>query len=220
MAAFNRTIEIGKFFKRDIESPDYVKQARFIVVDPATGKLQTGLDDLGIGYFETCTGAPLRPVAVDMILAPLTPYQAIIACLALCAKYQCRVIGCESNAYQSTYLYWFDFVCKQLGISNLHFVEIYTNDQSKNARVRGVIKSFVAHEIETTENTHSAIIKQAVEYDFTKTKNKDEALDLCAMAGVMVRNYQALCESMDPAGITLSNGVPASVVDVEDNCAF
>jgi len=220
MAAFNRTIEIGKFFKRDIEAPEYVKQARFIVVDPATGKLQEGLDDLGIGYFETCTEAPLRPVAVDMILAPLTPYQAIITCLALCAKYQCRVIGCESNAYQSTYLFWFDHICQQLGITNLHFVEIYTNDQSKNARVRSVIKSFVAHEIETTEATHSAIIKQAVEYDFTKTKNKDEALDLCAMAQAMVKNYQALCEAMDPAGATFSKRNSEGVVGVEDNCSF
>ena len=220
MAAFNRTVDISKFQKRDIDAPEYVKQARFIVVDPATGKLQAGLDDLGIGYFETCTEAPLRPVAVDMILAPLTPYQAIIACLAFCAKYNCRVIGCESNAYQSTYLFWFDFVCKQLNITNIHFVEIYTNDQSKNARVRSVIKAFVAHELETTENTHSAILKQVVDYDFTKTKNKDEALDLCAMATAMVKNYQALCESMDPAGATFGRNPSPGVASVENNCSF
>jgi len=220
LAAFNQQVDISKFVCRDVDDPAYVKMARFIVIDPATGKAGTGLDDVGIGYFETCSEAPIRPVSVEMILEPLSPYQAIISSLVLCAKYGCRVIGCEANAYQSTYLFWFNHVCQHLGISNLHFVELYTNTQSKNARVKDVIKAFIAHEIETTRATHSAIIKQAVEYDFTKTKNKDEALDLCAFAGAMVKNYQALCEALDPVGATFSAGGTDHVLALEDNCSF
>ena len=218
LAAFNRTVDLAAFQQRDINDPGYVRMARFIVIDPATGK--AGGDDVGVGYFETCSEAPKRPVAVEMLLKPITPYQAIIAALVMCAKYNCRVIGVESNAYQSTYLFWFNFVCEQLGISNIHCVELYTNTQSKNARVQSVIKSFVAHELETSENTHSAVIKQAVEYDPTKTKNKDEALDLCAFATAMVQNHQALCEALDPAGASWGTDKSEGVAALEDSCSF
>ena len=218
LAAFNRTVDLAAFQQRDINDPSYVRMARFIVIDPATGK--AGGDDVGVGYFETCSEAPKRPVAVEMLLKPITPYQAIIAALVMCAKYNCRVIGVESNAYQSTYLFWFNFVCEQLGISNIHCVELYTNTQSKNARVQSVIKSFVAHELETSENTHSAVIKQAVEYDPTKTKNKDEALDLCAFATAMVQNHQALCEALDPAGASWGTDKSEGVAALEDSCPF
>ena len=218
LAAFNRTVDLAAFQQRDINDSSYVRMARFIVIDPATGK--AGGDDVGVGYFETCTEAPKRPIAVEMLLAPITPYQAIIAALVMCAKHNCRVLGVESNAYQSTYLFWFNFVCEQLGISNIHCVELYTNTQSKNARVQSVIKSFVAHELETSENTHSAIIKQAVEYDPTKTKNKDEALDLCAFATAMVQNHQALCEALDPAGASWGKDKSEGVAALEDSCPF
>lgn len=218
LAAFNRSVDVSKFQMRDINSQDYVRMARFICIDPATGK--AGGDDVGVGYFETCTEAPKRPIAVEMLLRPLTPYQAIVAALVLCAKHGCRVLGVESNAYQSTYLYWFNFVCEQLGISNIHCVELYTNTQSKNARVQEVIKAFVAHELETTEATHSAVLKQAVEYDYSKTKNKDEALDLCAFATAMVQNHQALCEALDPAGASWGTQTSEGVAALDENCSF
>ena len=220
MAAFNQEVDTSKFVQRDVDDPNYVRMARFIVIDPATGKGGAGLDDVGIGYFETCSEAPVRPIAAEMVLAPLTPYQAIMTSLVLCSQRGCRVVGCESNAYQSTYLFWFNFICERLDISNIHFVELYTNSQSKNARVKDVIKAFVGHEVETTASTHAQIIKQAVEYDFSKTKNKDEALDLCAFAGAMVKDYQALCEALDPAGATFGSGKIEDVQPLEANCAF
>ena len=219
MAAFNRSVDLSKFRCRERNSVDYIVRAKFVVIDPATGKRAEGLDDVGIGYFETIAEAPQRPIAVDMVLLPLTPLQTILASLNICIKNKCRVIGVESNAYQQTYLFWFNFVCERLGISGFHLVEIYSNSQSKNARVDSVIKAFIAGEIETSEGTHAAITKQAVEYDFTKTKNKDEALDLCAFSIGMVNNHQAFLEAMDPSGLAFAEGSPG-VGSLEDTCPF
>lgn len=203
LAAFRKSIDITKIEVVDPTDPSYLVRARFIVIDPATGKRAEGLDDVGVGYFETSADNPTKPISRQLILAPMTPKQTIMVSLFICLKNNCRVIGVESNAYQQTFAFWFNEICRQLRIDNVYLIELYTNNMSKNARVDFAIKALVSKEVLTTPDTHAVIIKQATEYDFTKTKNKDEALDLVAFSTMICNNHRALTEAMSGAGLQL-----------------
>lgn len=191
--ALNSSYDITKFKVFDpnplLDSP----QARFIVIDPAKGGGTTG-DAVGIGYCELYDGIPTLSI---VLTERFTPLQAIKASLELCYATGARVIGCESNAYQATFLFWFNFICEQLGVNGIYFVELYSLHKSKNARVADSIKALENGEIQLTSATKAPVIKQVVEFNPLKTKNVDEILDLLSFCRAMVQDYKVLAEAQE-----------------------
>lgn len=212
--ALNSSYDISKFkvFEPNplFDSP----QARFVVIDPAKGGGSTG-DAVGIGYVEVYDGVPLLSAVVT---ERFTPLQAIHAALTFCFETGCRVIGCESNAYQATFLFWFDFICKQLSIEGIHFVEIYSLHKSKNARVADTIKALEAGEVMLTAHTKPPVIKQVVEYNPLKTKNVDEILDLLGFTRALMQDSLALCEAQEVLEATVNSKVRSK--QLAETCSF
>jgi hypothetical protein len=212
--ALNSAYDITKFKIFDANPIVDVPQARFIVIDPAKGGNTTG-DAVGIGYCELYDGIPVLSAVVT---ERFTPLQAIYAALTLCFSTGARVLGCESNAYQATFLFWFDFVCKQLSIDGIYFVELYSLHKSKNARVADTIKALEAGEVMLTSETKAPVLKQVVEYNPLKTKNVDEVLDLLSFIRAMVQDYRVLAEAQET--LEIQESVKLKVASLEATSAF
>ncbi len=212
--ALNSSYDITKFKVFDANPIVDIPQARFIVIDPAKGGNTTG-DAVGIGYCELYDGIPVLSAVVT---ERFTPLQAIYASLTLCFSTGARVIGCESNAYQATFLFWFNFVCEQLGVNGIHFVELYSLHKSKNARVADTIKALEAGEVMLTSATKTPVLKQVVEYNPLKTKNVDEVLDLLSFIRAMVQDYRVLAEAQET--LEIQESVKLKVASLEATSAF
>jgi hypothetical protein len=191
--ALNSSYDITKFKVFEPNPLVDYPQGRFIVIDPAKGGGTTG-DAVGIGYFEIYDGVPVCSITVT---ERFTPLQAICAAISLCSSTGCSVVGCESNAYQATFLFWFDYICTELGITGIHFVEIYSLHKSKNARVADTIKALEAQEVWLTQATKTPVLKQVVEYNPLKTKNVDEILDMLGFARAMMQDHVVLVKSQE-----------------------
>lgn len=164
--------------------PDEQPQGKFIIIDPSANKM--GKDDVAIGYFEVFDGKPGMKEVVEL---PLSPGNTIRQALLMALKHGCFVIAAESNGYQSTLLYWFDIVAKQLGIEGMHFVEVYSGSASKNARIVDSMKALTASEIVVHQDIKSRVVHQIANWNPLKRNNVDNILDLIAYAPKVLEMY-------------------------------
>lgn len=159
-------------------------QGNFIIIDPATDKANA--DAVSIGYFEIWDGIP---VSREIVEGRLSPGDSIEEALKLCFKYNCFVVGVESNAYQYSHLYWFNYICNQRGIIGIHCVDIYSGSSSKNSRILSMFKSLVAGEIWLGSATRTQVMSQITSFNPLKTNNTDGILDLLTYSNKMIELY-------------------------------
>lgn len=162
-------------------------QGKFIIIDPSSNK--TGGDDVAIGYFEVFDG---KPALKEVIEENLSPGNTIRRALLLALQNNCPVIGVESNAYQYSLLYWFDEIAKQLGLSGIHFVEVYSGSYSKNSRITDTMKALTQGEIVLHPAVKSAVTQQIAHWNPMRRNNTDNILDLLGYAPRMLELYSAL----------------------------
>ena len=157
-ASVNSNIDISKIpscpFENEIQSGG-IHQGNYIIIDPATDKANA--DAVSIGYFEIWDG---KPVCREIIEGKLSPGDSIRESLKLCFKYNCTLVCVESNAYQYSHLYWFNFICLQLGIQGINCVDIYSGQMSKNSRILNMFKQLLAGEIYLTQAVRAAVFSQ------------------------------------------------------------
>lgn len=159
-------------------------QGKFILIDPSANK--QGGDDVAIGYCELFDGFPgLRKVIEEN----LSPGNTIRKAIILALETNTRVICVESTAYQSTLLYWFGVIADQLGITGIHFVEIYSGAVSKNARITDMLKSLTAGEILVHGSVKSQVMHQIANWSPLRRNNVDGILDLLTYMMKVVELY-------------------------------
>lgn len=175
-AASNNLIDFSKV-------PDYryandqIPEGNYVIIDPSGWKKKS--DEVAVGYFELHEQKPvLRKLKSDR----LSPSDTIKAAITFCLENNCRLVAIESVAYQATLLYWFNFICKQLGIVGIQCVEIYPGGTSKNARILGMFKEYQKGEIIVHGDLRAEVHAQMVTFNPMKENNSDDILDLLTYA--------------------------------------
>jgi hypothetical protein len=182
-ASVNRFIDISKIPENPFEE-ESLHQGNFIIIDPATDKPNS--DAVSVGYFEVFDG---KSVCKEIIEDRLSPLQSIEEALKLCFKYGCRLVAIESNAYQYSHLYWFNFITQQRGIIGINAVDIYSGSTSKNSRILGMFKTLLAGEQYIAQRVRAQVNAQIVSFNPLKTKNVDGILDLLTYAPKVLELY-------------------------------
>lgn len=186
-ASVNSNIDISKIPLCPYETEmaeGGIHQGNYIIIDPATDKANA--DAVSIGYFELWDG---KPVCRELIEGRLSPGDSIRESLKLCFKYNCTLVCVESNAYQYSHLYWFNFICLQLGIVGINCVDIYSGQMSKNSRILNMFKSLLAGEIYLSQVVRPAVFSQITSFNYLKTNNTDGILDLLTYSPKVIELY-------------------------------
>lgn len=170
-ASVNNFVDLTKIPPYDIPE-DEIHQGNFVIIDPATDK--TNADAVTVMYFEIHN---TKPVCKDLVSERLSPGDTIRAALRFCLTHNCRLVAIESNAYQSTLCYWFNFICTQMQIIGIEAVEIYSGTRSKPTRILSMFKSLLAGETIIHPKVRPVCHAQITTYNPAKTDNVDGILD-------------------------------------------
>lgn len=191
-------VEAGTNSKTDLslirpwkwDSTHDLPQGKAIIIDPASNKL--GGDSVSIGYMEVYDGYPgLR----ELYEGNISPGETIKQALRMALKHGVRLIAVESTSYQYTLLYWFQEVCKQLNITGFDFVEVYTGNYSKNARITDALKILTAGEMFVHPDVKSAVINQIIHWNPLRRNNTDGILDLLSYMPRVLELYGPMLAS-------------------------
>lgn len=203
-------------------SDDEPPQGSFVVIDPATGK--SNLDQVAIGYFQVHDA---RSILWDLEADSLAPMATVQKTLGFCSKYGCRLIFVESVAYQATLAYWFRYFMDKLGINGIQVIEIYPGGGSKTARILTMFKQltgagseYSAPEIFLHSRVRSRVIDQVGSFDFLRTNNRDDILDVLTYAPKILTKYIEVLRANVPLEM-LANPVVSSLnYSTAQNSAF
>lgn len=182
-ASVNNLLDLAKLPAYPYKDDD-IHQGNFIVIDPATDKANA--DAVSITYFEVFDG---YPVARKIIEGRLSPGDTIAESLRIALTHNCRVIAIESNAYQYTLKYWFEFICAQKGIIGIEAVELYSGSYSKNSRILNMFKQLLAGEIHVHPDCKAQVNLQISQFNPLKRDNIDGLLDCLTYAPKAIELY-------------------------------
>lgn len=182
-ASVNNLVDLSKLPPFPYKDDD-IHGGNFIVIDPATDKANA--DAVSIMYFEAYDG---YPVCKEIIEGRLSPGDTIAQSLRIALTKNCRVIAIESNAYQYTLKYWFEFICAQRGIIGIEAVEVYSGTYSKNSRILNMFKQLLAGEIFVHPDCKAQVNLQISQFNPLKRDNVDGLLDCLAYAPKVIEMY-------------------------------
>jgi len=182
-ASMNNLIDLSKLPKNPYSEGD-ISAGNFIIIDPANDKVNS--DAVSIGYFEVHNG---YPVLMKLEEGRLSPGDTIRAALTFALTYNCRLIVCESNAYQYSLLYWFKFICDQLELVGIECVPIYSGARAKNVRIIEMFKGYAKGELFVHEDCKLAVHSQITSFAPMKRDNTDGILDLLTYAPRVIEEF-------------------------------
>jgi len=182
-AAANNLIDISKLPAVPYQEGD-IAAGNFIVIDPATDKI--GSDAVSVGYFEIHDASP---ILMELAEGRFSPGETIRKALTMALTHNCRLIAVEANAYQYSLLYWFEFICQQMGIMGIEAVPVYSGVRNKNARILEMFKGYAAGEIYVHDNCKADVHVQVTQFNALKRDNTDGLLDLLTYAPKVVAEY-------------------------------
>lgn len=214
-ASLNKLLDISKIPPNPY-SEDIIHQGNFVIIDPATDK-QTA-DRVALGYFELFDA---KPVLKEVVSQQMSPGESILQAIKWCLQHNCRLVAVESNAYQYTYLYWFNYVCAQYGIQGLHCVDVYSGSGSKNSRIISMFRELVAHP--EPEQYLDAAVRSIVDTEITgfnplKTNNTDNVLDLLTYSKKVVAQYSEFIQTCVTISDQENDSIPLR--SEAENCSF
>lgn len=161
-----------------------IAAGKFIVIDPAGYKQKS--DETAIGYFEI---HDTKPVLQDLVSERMDPMTAIKKALKFALNNQCSCIFVESVAYQATFLFWFEFVCKQLGIIGIELFDINPGGISKNSRILAMFKQYQSGDIWINPKVRPQVHIQITGFNPLKKDNTDDILDVVTYAPKVLELY-------------------------------
>ena len=182
-ASVNNLVDLNKLPEYPFQSDD-LHFGNFIVIDPATDKV--GSDAVSICYFEIHNA---YPVLKHIVEGRLSPGDTIAESLKIALSKNCRIIAIESNAYQYTLKYWFEFICAQRGIIGIEAVEIYSGSYSKNSRILNMFKQLLAGEIYIHPECKAQVNLQISQFNPLKRDNTDGLLDCITYSPKVIEMY-------------------------------
>jgi len=195
---------------------DLIHQGNFIIIDPSNDKANS--DNVALGYFEIFDG---KPLARKIISEKMSPGECIRKSILLCLDNNCPLIAVESNGYQYSYLYWFNFVTAQLGITGIHCVDIYSGQTSKNARILTMFRGLTAQpepELYLHQDVRGIVDNEIVTFNPLKTKNVDNILDLLTYPNKVIEQYGEYILSTISIQAQENNAIP--VRSELETCSF
>jgi hypothetical protein len=171
-------------------------QGKFIIIDPSGNKVlyngKNKSDPTAIGYFEVYDGVP---VLREVIEETLSPGNTIRKAILLSLKYNIRCIAVESTSYQSTLLYWFGEISKQIGLEGFYFVELFSGNNSKNNRIAIALKQLESGETVIHPSLVSLVSNKIANFNPLKRDNDDGILDLFTYCHKTIELYEAYISS-------------------------
>ncbi len=187
-ASVNKILDLSKLPEYPY-TEDEIPVASLIIIDPSNDKANS--DAVSIGYFELLDAIP---VAKEIIEDRLSPGETIRKALELALRHNCKLIVVESNAFQYSLLYWFDFICQQLGIVGMNCVDIYSGSLSKTTRILNMFKELTAGELFVHPSQRAQVHFQISQYNVLKRDNVDGILDLLTYAKRAFDTYIELAQ--------------------------
>lgn len=182
-ASINNLVDLSKIPPYEIDDNE-IHQGNFVVIDPATDR--PGSDSVTVTYFEVYNAVP---VAREIKEGRFSPGDTIVHAITFCLRYNCRVVGIESNAYQYTLKYWFDYICLQRGIIGIDAVELYSGTFSKNARILTMFKELLTGEVKIHPIMVALVNLQITQFNPLRRDNIDGILDCLTYAKKMIELY-------------------------------
>lgn len=191
-------------------------QAGFIIIDPATKKNKI-TNETAIGAFLIYDGIPIFK---ELKAGMYSPIETIRNTLEMALRLGIKLIAVESNAYQYTLLYWFDFIRQQIGIgTDMRFVELYAGLLSKNSKIKGVLPKLLRKsdkqtaEILLHPSVRSKVVTQITQWNPLKTKNVDDVLDLLAWVDKCIELYGNEMELQGSINLSIDVSPPAAFAE-------
>ena len=190
---------IAKWDKEDYTPP----QAGFIMIDVAGDKKDS--DDTAIGaclIFDEYT----KPYFREVDAGKYNPLNTLKNAMKMAVKYNIKAIYVEAVAYQSSLLFWADFITTTYGISGFEFFPVAPRKVPKNVRIMDSLRSLQAGELILHDDVRTIVTHQISTFDVSRTNNTDDILDLM--------DYMKEIPQKEPQNITLlvdalSLGTPA-----------
>lgn len=183
-ATSNFLIDLTRLPVLDFENE--LPLGNFVVVDPASDKPNSDL--VSIGYFEIF-GDKQVPVMQYVVEDRLSPGEIIQIAIGICLIKGCRLVVFESQGFQYSLNYWFDFICLQKGIVGLRPEPMYSGMVSKASRIMSMFKELMSGEIGIGPAAQSQTYSQILEYKPLKRDNSDGILDLLTYAKRVVLEF-------------------------------
>lgn len=150
-------------------------QAGFIIVDVAGDKKDS--DDTAIGaclIYDEYT----KPYFREVLAGKFSPLDTLKHAMKMAVKYNIRAIYIEAVAYQSSLLFWANYITTNYGIDGFEFNPIHPRKVPKNVRIMDSLRALQAGEIILHEEVRTIVTHQISSFDVTRTNNKDDILDL------------------------------------------
>lgn len=197
-------------------------QAGFIIIDPATKKNKV-TNETAIGAFLLYDGVP---VFRELESAMLSPLETIQKALTMALSRGIKLIAVESNAYQYSLLFWFDFVCQQLQISGIQCVPVYATVLSKNAKIKGMLPKLMKKadkdtaEILLHPSVRERVVYQITQWNPLKLKNIDDILDLISWVDKVIEEHGNEMELLGAVHLQLDEVPSASFAFADSNSPF
>lgn len=190
-ASVNNLLDLSKLPVYPFREDD-IPAGKFIIIDPATDKANS--DYVSIMYFEVHNG---YPVCKKLLEGRYSPGDTIAHSLTIALEKQCSVIAIESNAYQYTLQYWFNFICLQRNILGIDAVEVYSGSYSKNSRILNMFKQLLSGEIYVHPSCTAQVNIQVSQFNPLKRDNTDGLLDCLTYAPKVMELYGHLLLAQD-----------------------
>lgn len=182
VSGVNSDIDYSKFPHWPWTQHD-LPQGKFLLIDPSQGKGKDADVVISCEVYDEQIG--IRAVHEEHY----SPANLIRRALIIAIQSETYCIAIESMAYQSTLIFWFEHTCKEIGISGISFVPIYTNSHSKNSRIAAGIKAMQTNEIYLHPTVRSIVQRQIADWNPLKRDNKDDILDAIANAPKVMAEY-------------------------------
>ena len=162
----------------------------FVTVDPA-GRKKNSDDNVVTGHLVYPGGmTEIYGIAASV----MDPQQTIMTAIKVATQIGARLIFPESNAYQETLAFWMEKALVQLELDHAISIIPVHNSAVKLGRIREFIKQLLAGTVIVTDyQVKAKILFQALAFNITRTDNKDDILDCCAMGEKVKNTYLHQC---------------------------
>lgn len=209
-ASANHLIDISALPKFPFFDDD-VPAGNFVIIDPATDK--PGADATSIGYGEI---HDTKPCLMEVLEGSMSPGDTIRNAITLALRHNCKLIAVESNAYQYSLLYWFEFIALQMGIQGIQFVEVLSGGYSKTSRILAMFKALKAAELYYHPRVANAVNFQISQFNPLKKDNVDGLLDLITYMPKVIDMYGEYVVSLN----VISSQEYSAITVMDDNCVY
>lgn len=182
-ASLNNIIDISKLPPNPYTDKD-IHEGHFIVIDPGGRKKKS--DATTITYFRVFNSMPEGYETEEGVMSPL---DTITKAVTMALNHGCTFIVIESNAYQESLNFWFEWLCQQRGIEGIRTAPIYSGRDSKNSRILSMLKAYQKGQIWCADAVRSAFHSQIVSFNPSREDNTDGLLDTFTYAPRVIAEF-------------------------------